>query len=472
MPNVILLIDDNHSLDHVGCYGGHCATPTWDAVAAAGVRFTQLRTVSPVCSPARAALQTGCYPAQAGITHVLPSFPEDVDGDGARREPIQRTTLPAYFQRSGYECIYVGKWHVGDANVKALYDRSAATDTAARDYSRWCSEQGLPDGFIFNDPVRGKPFRYREAPHMSVPHTQPLDLPAEAEHNRWMLDHALRLLAEHDLDQPLFFTFSTYGVHPPLAIPEPWYSMYDPADMVMPDNWGPGKSEPPFLGDSYFRRLFHDVGDDFDLWRKAQAVSLGYATYIDHLFGEFLDACRSRGVLDDAVVVMTSDHGEMLGRHGLWQKFCPYEEALRVPWVMSAPGIPAGDVCTLDVSTVDVPATLLAAAGVTADAIEGEDLLPYVLQQKAAPIVRDCFSEHSRPPTWRSWHDVPDWRCLVRRPWKYILHSSGDEELYHLVDDPGEQDNMAGDVGTPQQEFRMALEQWMNQTGAAFTDHA
>lgn len=467
MQNLILLIDDNHRADHVGCYGGHASTPTWDAIASRGVRFTNLRTVSPVCSPARAALQTGCQPQQAGITHVLPSWTHDVDGGGALREPIHRKALPQYLQPLGYECMYAGKWHIGDENVGALYDRSAATDTAARDYSTWCAEQGLPEGFIFHDPARSKPFRYHEPPHMTVPHCQPLDIPAEAEHNRWMLDHALQLLREHDPNKPLFFTFSTYGVHPPLAIPEPWYSMYDPADMVKPDNWGASGSEPAFLKNSYFRRLFDHFGDDFDLWRKPLAVGLGYVSYIDHLFGEFLDAARELGVLDDAVVAMTSDHGEMFGQHGLWQKFCPYEEALRVPWVMQTPG--ASGVCNMDVSTIDIAPTLLGAIGVETD-MEGENLLPYVTGKKQPPATRDCFSQHNRPPAWRDWQDTPDWRCIVRRPWKYVLHSTGEEELYDWVNDAGEEHNRAADALDIMAELRAALEQWMTHTGGEFTD--
>lgn len=471
MKNIILLIDDNHRLDHVGCFGGHCETPTWDRVAAEGVAFTQMRTTSPVCSPARSSLFTGFHPQQTGITYVLPSWLSELQGDDPVR--VNRPILSQYLRRAGYECFYAGKWHIGDRVVKEAFDRSAATDTGCRDYSEWCRQQGLPDGFIFNDPVRSKPFRYREPPHMSQPHCQPLDIPPEKEHNRWMLDHALRLLNERTPGKPLFFTFSTYGIHPPLAIPEPWYSMYDPADIPEPDNWGPAEGEPDFLAGSYFRRLFNHWGRDFGKWRKAKAVSYGYASYIDHLFGLFLERCRELGLLDDALVVMTSDHGDMFGQHGLWQKFCPYEENLRVPLVMRDPSrLPAGTTCPLSVSSVDVPASILAAAGLDPRplGLEGEDLLPYAAGIRPLPSGRTVFSQHNRPANWHAWHGIEDWRAIIRLPWKYVLHGNGDVELYNLDQDPGERLNQgrAPETDCLRGELRRDLLAWLERTGDGF----
>ena len=114
-------------------------------------------------------------------------------------------------------------------------------------------------------------------------------------------------------------------------------------------------------------------------------------TYIDELFGRFLDNCDEAGLLDNALVILCSDHGEMMGQHGLNQKFCPYEEALRVPCAMSWPGvIRPGLRCGMDVSLVDLAPTILAAAGVDPARIEldGENLLEYFAGERSEPDSR------------------------------------------------------------------------------------
>ena len=103
-------------------------------------------------------------------------------------------------------------------------------------------------------------------------------------------------------------------------VPEPYYHLYDPDDIPEPENWNPGPGEPGFLEGSYYRRLRNEWGDDFSAWRKSIAVYWGYATYIDALFGQFVQRLEECDLLDDTLLVMLSDHAEMMGQHGLWQK--------------------------------------------------------------------------------------------------------------------------------------------------------
>ena len=136
---------------------------------------------------------------------------------------------------------------------------------------------------------------------------------------------------------------------------------------------------------------------------------------------------------------MLSDHAEMMGQHGLWQKFCPYEEAIRVPWAMRWPAaFQPGTRCRVDASHVDVAATLLALAGVEVEplGLEGESLVPYLKGAEPDPPARDCFVQYNVARNFADWHGVENWRAMVRRPWKYVLHENGETELYHLGDDP------------------------------------
>lgn len=105
--------------------------------------------------------------------------------------------------------------------------------------------------------------------------------------------------------------------------PAAYYDMYDPAAIDVPGNWSPQPGESSFMASSYCRKQFEEFGADFYAWRKSIAVYWGYATYIDHLMGRFLDRCEELSLLDNTMVIMVSDHGEMLGQHGLNQKMSP-----------------------------------------------------------------------------------------------------------------------------------------------------
>lgn len=475
-PNILLLISDNQRLDTIGSLGHTpCRTPTWDRMAGEGALFERVRTTSPVCSPARASIFTGLHPQEAGMQTIGFDYAEKDDGTGG--EEADGITVEPFSQRlrdAGYETLYTGKWHLGEHNIRRWFDDTAATDQAFRDYTAWCRLHGISSGYVFGDPERAKPYRSRHYPHMSIPRTGLLDIPDDKEHNFWILSHAIELLETRRSDRPLFMTLSFEGPHPPLVVPEAYHDMYDPSDMSPPPNWGPAAGEPGFLADSYYRRQFLEFGEKFDAWRKSIAVYWGYATYIDHLFGLFLDRCEEAGLLDNTLVIMVSDHGEMLGQHGLNQKMSPYEENLLVPCVLRWPGrVPAGARVQADATLLDIAPTALAAAGIDgALASDGRNLLEYCDGSGKAPAARDCFSQWNMTPFEQTWHGVEPWRLIVRHPWKYVLHGNGEEELYYLEEDAYETDNRCGRKETHaiQDELRSALLDWCRRTGDGFLE--
>src|SRR4029450_3254971 len=116
-------------------------------------------------------------------------------------------------------------------------------------------------------------------------------------------------------------------------------------------------------------------------------------------------------------------------------------------WILAAIINSPGTRCQMDVSHVDVAATLLAAGGVNGDTLclEGEDLLPYLIDHRPAPASRDCFAQYNVAPDFRPWHGVESWRTVIRKPWKYVLHQNGEVELYNHSDDPFELRNLVHD---------------------------
>jgi len=476
-PNIVMLMCDGMRLDTVGMLNDTpCRTPTWDRVAKEGVFLRNLRSTAPMCSPARASIFTGLQPHQAGMGTCSLTYVEDGGETGDADCPaITAPPLSHYLRESGYETFYAGKWHMGEDNCRQWFDWSAACDQRDRDYSEWCRYQGIPDGFIFHDAVRSKPYRSKEYPGMSLYTPGILDIPEDKEHNYWVLGHALELLAMRRTDRPFFMTLSFEGPHPPLVAPERYYNMYDPADVVEPENWTANEREPSFLDGSYYRRIRNEWSENFDDWRKPIAVSWGYVTYVDSLFGMFLDRLSELGLMDTTAVVMLADHGDMFGQHGLSQIFCPYEEVLRVPCAIRRPGVIApGSQCDMDASGVDIAPTVLAAAGIDPEtlAMEGENLLPYLRGEKDEPPSRDCFAEYNLSPFFATWQGVQNWRCLVRRPWKYVLHENGEAELFNLVEDPHERVNLAGagQVRDNESDLREALLESARRRGDPFAE--
>ena len=130
--------------------------------------------------------------------------------------------------------------------------------------------------------------------------------------------------------------------------------------------------------------------------------------------------------------------------------------------------------CRMDASHVDVAATLLGLAGVEVESLglEGENLVPYLSGAEPEPRSRDCFVQYNVARNFASWHGVENWRAIVRRPWKYVLHENGETELYHLVDDPGELTNLAGrpDRASTAATLRQALLSWARRTQDPFVE--
>jgi arylsulfatase A-like enzyme len=402
------------------------------------------------------------------------TYAQDNNGDRSDVSPqITRPPMSHYLRELGYETLYAGKWHLGNRNIQKWFDWHAACDQSERDYSEWCRLHGVPDGFVFHDPERSRPFRSKHAPNMSLPATGILDIPEDKEHNWWVLSHAFELFALRDRALPYFAVLSFEGPHPPLVVPERYYDMYDPASLREPDNWNANVREPSFLDQCYYRQLRHEWGDNFDAWRKSIAVYWGYATYIDSLFGRYLDRLRELGALDNTLVVMMSDHGDLLGQHKLSQKMCPYEEALLIPSVFSWPGvIEPGVRIGMDASVIDIAPTVLAAAGMDPSPLklEGENLLPYLTRQKPEPPHRDCFAEYTMSSFQEQWQGVEDWRCMGRRRWKYVTPRNGEAVLFTLRVDPSARANLADtpDVHEVEATLRQALLAWSNKVDPDF----
>jgi arylsulfatase A-like enzyme len=473
MTNILLLISDQHRADYVGYRGDvPVSTPNIDALVARGLAWDRAMTPAPLCGPARAALFTGKYPHQLS-GELLPDHlgarsleemplggtQDMMINDSVLRDPPE---LTRQLRKAGYHTAYAGKWHLGNDVLSDWFDVHAGEDN--QQYIDWLEDQGLPlEGWPLNDPE----VRSSREPHMSIPRAKKNPLDSENTNDPWITDLALEMLKDRPKGKPFFQVVGLNGPHPPFKVSEPYYSMYDPASFSEPSNFHPGPDEPISKNQSFYRRLWHDHGEDWDEWARSAAVYAGFCTQIDAQLGRLTDALKVEGVLDDTLVIYTSDHGEMLGQHGLWHKMQPYEMSLRVPLVMAGPRVKSTGSINRLASLADLPSTILHAAGLDGRKIgTGRDLRN---PESEAP---DFWFSEQEPLG--KFHGETDWRLVTDGHWKMIWNRDDRLELYNLNEDIDEIRNLAGQPESTVQENRLkkVLLIWMADTGDKLREEA
>ena len=245
-------------------------------------------------------------------------------------------------------------------------------------------------------------------------------------------------------EQPFALCVGFIAPHFPFVVPEPYFSRYYP-----------GRVDSPHLPEGHLsdlppaaRRLVDFCGyrsytDDEVL--RARAAYFGLVSYLDDKIGRLIAALEEQGLAENTVIIHTSDHGEMLGEHGLWRKMCFYEQAARVPLQIAwSHNFRGGKRVAQAVSLVDVIATMLDLGGLdTAERqrwrLDGDSLVP-LLSEETTVWKDEAFCEHMA-------HGTESIRGMIRQgPWK-LCYTYGDQpelELYNLDEDPGEFVNLAG----------------------------
>lgn len=482
--NVLLIISDQQRTDTLGFLGKTpCRTPHLDALAAQGISFNRAMCTAPLCGPSRASIFTGKYahqvpgvllddPTKARGPETVGSSTDMMTNFSSMKEP---PLLTDRLKRAGYYTAYAGKWHLGEEIVDNWFDNAAGY--AVSDYLAWCDERGISDGWPLQDPE----VRSHKEPPMSIPVTKVQKVAPEETNDAWIADIAIRQIKERPKDRPFFVSCGFNGPHPPFKIPEPYFSMYDPSEIPEPENFRPGPGEPEYKKRSFYRALWKDHGEDWEKWKKAVAVYWGFATLIDDQVGRLVAALEDEGVRDNTVVIFCSDHGEMLGQHGLWHKMQPYEESIRVPLIISPPDayggegavtVSAANQSVAEASLLDIPATILSYAGVEIpEGYEGVDLSPFVAAMETggsreSPVkAREyLFCEHK---PLGDFHNEVDWRMVTDNRLKYVWNRGETDELYDLEADPAEMCNLIDHTTYYQAITKLqdALRAWMEKTG-------
>ena len=446
-PNILLVMTDEHAAQFAGTYGHpFIATPGMDRLAREGVTFDAAYCNNPLCVPSRLSFMTGRYTHRCG------------GWDNSTALPVDAVTWPYLLRAQGYEVALSGKMHLIGPDPLHGFERQLAVDLHAglvHPVYRWA--EGVPEaaepwsGVVRTGsrvPEHGRRFGTEasadspmEQPVKTGPGTTP-----EIEADDLAVERAIEFLrAREAADAPFALCVGLIAPHFPFVVPEPFFSQYFPEHADLP-NLPPGHLQELSPAAQRLRRAFGFHGHTDDQVRRARAAYYGLVSYADSKIEALLDVLDRTGLADNTIVVHTSDHGELLGEHGLWRKMSFYEQSARVPLQIRWPGRGvAGERIAACTSLVDVTATLVDAAGASQPGLDLDGRSLAGLIDGSAEAIRDwpdeAFAEHTAHGT-----DRP--RAMLRRgSWKICL-SGGDDpetELYDLLRDPGEFHNRAGD---------------------------
>lgn len=413
-PNVVFIVADDLGYADLGCYGGRDAafgavSPVIDRLAGAGIRFTQGYSNSPVCSPTRFALMTGRwqYRLRAAAEEPLNSLTRASTTLGL---PPSHPTLPSLLRAAGWRTALIGKWHMGYppafSPLRSGYEEFFGPMSGGVDYFTHRSGPGHHDLWAGEE----------EAPHEGYL----TDLLSQR-----AVDYIQRMAAAARRDTPFFLSLHYTAPH------WPWESRTDRT-----------------LSEDVKSHLFHLHGGNVETYRRM-------IHHMDEGIGWVVDALRREGLLDDTLIIFTSDNGgERFSDN--WPlvggKMDLTEGGIRVPWIAHWPAaVPAGAVSTQHCLTMDWTATVLDLAGVGADRdhpLDGVSL---------ASILHDPTATFARPMYWRMNHRGQ--RAHRDGDWKY-LRVDGYDYLFDLSRDERERANLGGRQPERLAAMRTAWEHW------------
>lgn len=433
-PNVLWICTDQQRFDTINALGNSlCRTPNVDALIADGVAFTQAYCQSPVCTPSRASFLTGRYPRTTRCRQNGQTIPDD------------ERLVSRLFADAGYRCGLAGKLHLAscsDGKVEERIDdgyhdfswsHHPQPDWPENAYSQWLAEQGTSWKELY---AQG-----RNTPYVIS------GVPSPLHQTTWCANQAVRFIRENR-DRPWFFSFNCFDPHHPFDPPPDYLARYDVDAMPLPKRRaGELDHKPKFqqLDAQWAHNSpgeFHTAAMTDRDRREVCAAYYAMCELIDDCVGTMLAALAETGQRENTIVVFMSDHGEMLGDHGIYFKGPHfYDEAIRVPLVFSYPPACAPHRVSGMVELIDVAPTLLELAGLPVpDRMQGRSLLPHLRGEQSAASGREqVYCEY-----YNAWTHRDAYGTMLRTPDAKIVVYHGQEtgELYDLSADPDEFDNL------------------------------
>ncbi|NOU35283.1 MAG: sulfatase-like hydrolase/transferase [Kiritimatiellaceae bacterium] len=466
-PNILLITTDQQRWDAIGFNNPQVKTPNLDALAKKGIVFEKSYTCSPVCTPARVSILTGHYPSRHGSYTIGVEFPDNYP------------TIPKKLGENGYFTSLIGKAHFhpcclegsfeympnignraffknwtgpyhGFDYVKLVIGHTTEDRVPQMHYGLWLEENGVnPADYFGNN-------HYTDIGTWNIPE--------KLHPSTWTANETIEAIDRGvDSDKPFFLWSSFQDPHNPLFVPEPWASMYDPADMPLYEyKEGEHDNRPAFYNDTLNHKLGenpmehgHGASLPFkknwitaarlpfmepeDKTRKALALYYGMVSFMDDQVGRIIRHLEEKDLMDNTIIVFTTDHGDYMGEHGYWWKGLPaFDAAQKVPFMVYDPACKTPGARSEAIqSLVDFGASFLSIAGIERPAgIQGFDQSD--TWKDAAVKARDGAIIELRPT-----EDSFMQKTFVEAKYKLVLYTKTEwGELYDMESDPCQYKNL------------------------------
>ena len=453
-PNIIFLMDDQHRYDALGIINKQVFTPTLDSLAKAGVLYNQAVCQAPMCVPSRNSMMLGLYPNETGVYR---------NSDGLKDEDVPVKTMAEYFRDAGYETAGFGKTHWGKFKTNTRGFETRYVSEIKEDGAISMLEMNPESKKRYDAEI--KDMGAGEENNLGyLGFTSKLD---ETDHrDGWITKQTINYIENRNDDRPLFLYLSYMKPHAGHNVPNGYENLYDLDSITYPKqpNWEQDQS--PHSEGVNRRKMYEDYWKNAseEDWKLMTMRYYANVTWIDDMMGRTLKALERKGLIDNTLIVYTSDHGEMLGsRYYKFNKYNLYDASVRVPMIISGTALPKdikpNSVDDLSAENTDLLPTLLEFSGIDQDKpLLGENL----------------FNKNRNEATFSALHERPGeaafmWRTknhklilVFKRKENAFYYSEKDiitGEFYDLKEDPKEWNNLFNnsEISSLQNKFKNQL---------------
>ncbi len=416
-PNILMITTDQQRFDTISAAGfSFMKTPNLDRLCKEGCLYTHAYSPNPVCIPARHNLLTGLPCKYHGF--------DDNYFSETRNIPYQLPTFAQLLSDAEYDTVAIGKMHFQPYRRHNGFHRLFLMDEIARfreddDYALYLQKEGY-----------GNIQSMHGVRHMLYMLPQRSLLPIEHHGSTWVANKTIEILEENHGKRPFMIWTGFIEPHPPFDVPAEWADLYK--NQELPE---PIKSVTPLSTIAEENKHIADYPTE-DYLKRARELYFASISFVDHQIGRILDKLEEIGELDNTMILFTSDHGEMMGDLGTFQKFLPYEFSSHIPMIIRYPDkVKAGSKDHRFVDLNDILPTMLDVADVEypkqALELPGESIFA-----KNPKKNRDIqYVEHCKGNR--------RWVSLCSKNYKYnYYYGGGHEELFDMINDPYETTNL------------------------------
>lgn len=439
-PNIIFLMDDQHRFDALGMINNQVITPTLDSLAQDGVFYSQAVCQAPMCVPSRNSMMLGLYPNQNGVYR---------NSDGIKDEDVPVKTMAQYFKDAGYETAGFGKTHWGKHKTNTRGFETRYVSEIKEEGAISMTEMNPEAKKAYDDEIAAMgPGEENNLGYLGF--TSKLE---EEEHrDGWITKQVLDYINKRDDERPLFLYLSYMKPHAGHNVPKGYEDLYNLEDITYAEQPDWDKDQSPHSEGVNRRDMYEKYWKNAteEEWKLMTMRYYANVTWIDDMMGRTLAALKEKGLLENTLIVYTSDHGEMLGeRYYKFNKYNLYDASVRVPMILAGTALPEtlerNSIDNLSAENTDLLPTLLDFANIEQDhPLLGESLLSESRNKATFSALHERVGEAAF--MWRS----KDYKLILVFNRKEYATDYTDQdiiagEFYDLKEDPREWNDLYTD---------------------------